>query len=86
MAHTLNFTSCDLVGQKFEHSRDGFRGEVNRVILKGVSDARGFGQNDFKIELDDRFPETAQLRLWTSDRKLLLFRRPHMIRTLETLD
>ena len=37
-------------------------------------------------ELDGRFHETAQLLALNSDRKMRLFRRPHMIRTLEALD
>jgi hypothetical protein len=42
--------------------------------------------NGFSKKLDDRFHETAQLPGWTSDRKMWLFRRPHMIQTLEALD
>ncbi len=36
--------------------------------------------------LDDRFHETAQLQALDLHRKIRIFRKPHMIRTLEALD
>jgi hypothetical protein len=41
---------------------------------------------DALVRLDERFHETALLQLWSSGRKPWLFRRPHMIRTLEAPD
>jgi hypothetical protein len=46
----------------------------------------GLNPCEHASSLDDRFHETAQLRFGLRSRKIRLFRRPHVIRTLEALD
>lgn len=40
MPHVLNFTGCDLFGQKFEYYRNDIRNEWNGIVPEGVSDTR----------------------------------------------